>query len=367
MEPHNSGDSTLELWDSTQGWIPFIEAYLTEATEYKLRFIGNSVDVVIQGVPLPFYQQQNGFYAVMITPFQSGTLNVSINGESFENYIYPDNRKLTEVQFNLMLEEILEEANSCFQLSGLETKVTASGRSRDINWTQWSYIDRSFHHLRQIFSKIEKQPIRRLERLPVIMKREKVQRSVEVTLRWLDQKGHGVEIPNNVQNVKTFETRNVYENQVLKQQLLDLDGLLRRYETLEHEDIARKSGKYKAIVQRWLNSPFIKEITENSGPYTITQKFRKHPVYRLWYIWFDRLYKHNREGIGFDYSISLKDTFQLYEMWCYMKIVKILRESGFVRDTGGLFKITKDGIFLNLAENKQSEIKLHGNLSLYFN
>lgn len=49
-----------------------------------------------------------------------------------------------------------------------------------------------------------------------------------------------------------------------------------------------------------------------------------------------------------------------------MKFVKILRESGFVRDTGGLFKITKEGIFLNLAENKQSEIKLHSNLSFYY-
>lgn len=366
MELLNSGDSTLELWDEERGWISFMDAYLREATEYKLRVIGNRLDVHIQGIPLPFYQQHNGFYATLITPFQSGVLTVKMDDHVFETYIYPDHRKLTEEQFNLMLEEILEEANICFQLSGLQSNVTASGRSRNINWTQWCYIDRSFFQLKQIFTKIEKQPIQRLEKHSVFMKREKVQGSEQVALRWLDQKGHGEAIPRNVQNDKSYETRNVYENQVLKQLLQDLHRLLRKYENIEHGEIPNKAAKYKAIIQRWINSTLLKEIVEHKGSYTITQKFRKHPVYRLWYQWFDRLYKHNQEKIGFDYPISLKDTFQLYEMWCYIKIVKILREASYVSDTSDLFRITKNGIFLNLAENKESKIKLHRGLSLYY-
>jgi hypothetical protein len=366
MEQHNSGDSILELWDVQQGWIPFLEAYLREATEYKLRYTEHLGNVRIQGIPVPFYQEQNKSFASFISPFQCGLLKVSINNVDFQTYVYTDDRKLTEEQFDCMLEEILEEANSSFQISGLETNVNASGRTRDISWTQWHYIDHFFYQLKQTFSRIEMQPIRRLEKLPVMMKREKVQHSGQVTLRWLDQKGHGGEIPSNVQNVKTFETMNLYENQMIKQQLKGLYRLLRKYEALEDEAVARKSARYKAIVQRWLNSPFMKEITENQGPFSITQKFRKHPVYRLWYQWFERLYKHNREGIGFDYPISLKDTFQLYEIWCYMKIVKILREEGFVQSTSGLFRTTKNGLFLNLAENKESKIILKGQMSLYY-
>lgn len=246
--------------------------------------------------------------------------------------------------------------------------VSASGRNQNITWTQWCYIHQSFFQLKQIFSKIEKQPIRRLEKFSVMMKRQKVRHSEQVTLRWMDRQGYGEDIPSTVQNVKTLETWNVYENQVLKQQLLDLYRLLRKYESIEIEieSIAGKAKKYKAIVERWLSSPFMKEVTENKGPYTITQKFRKHPVYRLWYQWFDRLYKHNREGIGFDYPIPLKDTFQLYEMWCYMKMVKILREADLVQHTDGLFQTTKDGLFLHLAENKESQIHLKGQLSLYY-
>ncbi|WP_284035575.1 DUF2357 domain-containing protein [Neobacillus sp. 114] len=366
MVQPNSGANLLELFDKQQGWIPFLDAYLREATEYKLRFHSTQIDVRFQGIPVPFFQKEGKGFATFITPFQSGSVHVFINGQEFKTFVNPDDRKLTEEQFNLMLEEILSEANSCFQLSGLTTHVNASGRNRDITWTQWSYLDRSIHQLKHIFSKIEKQPLRRLDKYTMMMKREKVQHSEHVTLRWLDLQGHGDEIPSTVQNVKTLETRNLYENQVLKQQLQDLYRLLRKYEVVEHEEVTGKALRYKGIVKRWLNSAFMNEVTANKGPYTITQKFRKHPVYRLWYQWFDQLYKHNREGIGFDYPISLKDTFQLYEMWCFMKVVRILREADRVRDTGGLYRMTKDGIFLNLAENKESKIQLRGGVSLYY-
>lgn len=108
MEQHNSGDSLLELWDVQKGWIPFLDAYLTEATEYRLRYRGDHADVRIQDIPLAFYPEKNEFKATFITPFQFGSLKVFINGEVYETYIYPDQRKLTEEQFSLMLEEILE-------------------------------------------------------------------------------------------------------------------------------------------------------------------------------------------------------------------------------------------------------------------
>ncbi|GHH99741.1 DUF2357 domain-containing protein [Neobacillus kokaensis] len=366
MEQHNSGANMLEVWDVRQGWVPLLEAFLTEGTEYRIRCQGKQPDVRIHGIPLPFYRNNDMSYADFITSFQSGVVKISINDQQYETYIYPDDRKLTMEQFNRMLEEILEEANACYHLSGLETKVSTSGRNRDISWTQWSYIDQTFFQLRQIFLKIERQPFRRLERVSVMMKREKVRHSEQMTLRWLDSKGYGEKIPGHVQNEKKLETMDLYENQVLKQQLQELYRLLGKYETVEHKGVVKKSAKYKGTVKRWLNSSFLKEVTENKGHYTITQKFRKHPVYHLWYQWFDQLYKHKQDSLGFDYPISLKDTFQLYEMWCFMKIVKIFREAGLVLHTNGLYKTSKDGIFLNLAENKESNIQLLSGLSLFY-
>lgn len=366
MEPLNSGDNYLEILDVNQGWIHITDVYLTEAAEYKLRYRGDSIDVTIQDVPLPFYRQEHVLNATMFTPFQSGSLRISINGQEFESYVYPDQRKLTEEQYTLMIEDILAEANICFQLSGLEIQVNTYGKSRELSWTQWSYIERNFQQLRQIFSKIESKPIRKLKKQTTIIKREKVQRAEQTTLSWLDRKGHGRDIPTHVETAKTYETINLYENQVLKQQVIDLFRLLRNYEEAEIESVSMKAKRYISILRYWMNSPFLTGIVENKGPYNITQTFRKHPVYRLWYEWFGKLYKHRREGIGFSYPIALKDTFFLYEMWCYMYVVKILRESNLIKDTSNLFKTTKDGLFLNLAENKQSSLQLLNGMTLYF-
>jgi hypothetical protein len=366
MAPLSSGDNNLEIWDAGLGWIHIAEAYLTEAAEYKLRYTGEKVDVRIQEVPLPFYQEEGVWFATFLTPFQSGTMRILVNNQVFDTYIYPDQRKLTEEQYNLMIEEILKEANTCFQLCGMEMKVNTAGKSRGISWTQWSYIERSFQQIRQIFSKIEKQPIRRLVKQTNIMKREKVQRTEQVTLAWLDKRGHGRDIPTHVETNKTFETRDVYENQVLKQQVQGLCRLLRKYETTDVESVAYKAKRYKSILLHWIKGPFLSEVTENEGSYNITQTFRKHPVYRLWYEWFDKLYSHNREGIGLSYPIALKDTYFLYEMWCYMNIIKILRESGLVKDTKNLFRTSRQGLFLHLSENNESSIELVGGLSLYF-
>ena len=122
MEPLNSGDK-LEVWDAEIGWILFCDAYLTEATEYKLRYVGSNLDIRIQGIPIPFYPEGDHFVCSWMTPFQSGILTLSINQQQYETNIYPDNRKLTEEQYQLMIKEILEEAEVCFQYSGLEVHI----------------------------------------------------------------------------------------------------------------------------------------------------------------------------------------------------------------------------------------------------
>ncbi|XXM70749.1 DUF2357 domain-containing protein [Lysinibacillus sphaericus] len=366
MVPLSSGDELLEIWLPDGGWKPFFEAFLTEAAEYKLRYEAEGIDLRIQGMPLPFHPDGDFLSAVFLAPFQSGRLEVSLNGRDYETFIYPDSRKLTEQQFDLMIEEILEVSNTCFQLTGLEREVSASGRSRGASWTQWMYIERSFRQLRRIFTRIEQQPFSSLIKLPISQRREQVQRVEPKTIHWLDKKGYGEQVPLHVETEKTFETMDMYENRVLKKQLTDLSVLLRSYMEVERTEVAGTAANYHAILRNWLNASFLKEVSVHRGAYAITQKFRKQPVYRQWYQWFEQLYRHDREGIGFDYPIALKDTFTLYEMWCFMKIVGVLRELDLVVDTRELYGTTESGLFLDLAENKESRIELRGGMSLYF-
>jgi hypothetical protein len=365
MVQPSSGDK-LEVWMSSEGWIPFQEAFLTEATEYRLRYEGTAIDLRIQGIPIPFHREVDLLFTSFLTPFQSGLVHIYLNGLEYQTFIYPDSRKLSQQQFDVMIEEILEESNSCFQLSGLEREVSVSGKSRGVSWTQWIYIERSMQKLRQIFARIEKQPFSRLVKLPLVQKRERVQRVAHMTLHWLDKRGYGKSIPLNLETTKTFETLDVYENQVLKKQLFDLRTLLKTYMTVDRVEVSKKAAKFHTLIRRWMNSPFLQEVSMHQGTYSITQKFRKHPIYRQWYKWFEQLYKHDREGIGIDYPIAMKDTFELYEMWCFMRIVRVLRKLNLVEETRGLYKTTERGIFIDLAQNKESRIRLRDGKSLYF-
>ena len=43
-----------------------------------------------------------------------------------------------------------------------------------------------------------------------------------------------------------------------------------------------------------------------------------------------------------------------------------MRESNLLKDTSDLFKITREGLFLKLAENNESSVELIGGMTLYF-
>ncbi|WP_407872948.1 nuclease domain-containing protein [Paenibacillus sp. P36] len=89
-------------------------------------------------------------------------------------------------------------------------------------------------------------------------------------------------------------------------------------------------------------------------------------MYRQCYQWFDLLYKHGNERIGFQYSYPLKETYALYEIWCYMQLVKVFREKGLLKDSTGIFKTNQNGLFLNFLEHNESVVKLTNGMSLYY-
>lgn len=153
---------------------------------------------------------------------------------------------------------------------------------------------------------------------------------------------------------------------MLKSQLIDLERMLNLYQHCSYSEIEQRAANYQSRVKSWLIKSFLKETGELQGNREITQVIRKHPVYRQTYQWFERLFKHSSEHIGFDYSIPMKDTYELYEMWCYFQLIKELRKQNLLADTAELFKTKKEGLFLNLSVNHESKVSLINGWKLYF-
>ncbi|ANC77538.1 hypothetical protein ABE65_012315 [Fictibacillus phosphorivorans] len=368
MEQPSSGVK-FYIKSHEEGWLPLEDAYLREATSYEWKLEGESNPVILfNGIPLPFVPNESEVSGTLHTPFQSGEATIELSGTYLKTYIYTDERKMTTEHYEIMLGEILEEAAVCFDYSGLDKGFNTSGRERTVSWTQWSYIKRSFHELSLLFQKINSHPLSVLKQENLITNREKIQLVHTSTSLWLER-NHGrteLLVPKKVWTLKRQETNDLYENRLVKKQLLELRHLLSKYRDYADGVLKEEAEKLRNKVLYWLNHSFLNDIKPYNGQVTITQRLRKHPIYRKWHTWFEKLYKHQKYEIGFEYHIPLKDTFQVYEMWCYMKLIKQARQNGELADSSQLYKTTSDGIFLSLAENKESTVKLKNGDTIAF-
>ncbi|MBP1995824.1 DUF2357 domain-containing protein [Paenibacillus eucommiae] len=369
MEPLSFGDSFLVRSRGSE-WIPIKEAYLIEATEYEWFWENISFSILLmQGVPLTYRKAEGGVTGQFMTPFQSGHLTFTVEQHAYGTYVYPDDRKMTAEQYDMMLLDILDEGAVCFDHSGLTIPISTSGRKRDVSWAQWSYIDHGFKDLVSYIRRFLEHPLKRLTDQETSLKREQIKVVTNRTSQWLER--HYAQDPSSVipANVLTYvrtDTYNMYENRVIKRYLLEIQSLLVTYMHCGLSDVEEKAAKYGGLVGYWLRQGIFQEITSYEGPIQVSTIFRKHPVYRLCYRWFDGLYQHGNERIGFEYPFPLKDTFALYEIWCFMQVMKLLRKKDLLKNAANLYKSTLDRFYLSLAKHKGSHVSLANGHHLYY-
>lgn len=376
MEQPNSGDKLLIFDEVQMLWVQLHEVYFEEARIYSWRVdTRSSFRFLMQQVPVAMTRTSSGWEGVIETPFQSGLLQFKMLIDNLETvvdtYCYSDSRKMTEHHYTLLLQEILEESQICFQKSGLASNVSASGYTRDYSLLQWSYIESSIYQLRNIFRHIAHQPLRALKREELLMRREKVSHATLRSVSWLERYGQSygatpTKLPSHIQSTRLNESFNLYENRLVLRNILDLEALLKVYRTFKDDEIQKKAANYSNWIAHWKKADFLQGVTAYKGTVAITQVFRKHPHYRLWYQWFHALYQYNRLSFDIGQKLALKDTFLLYEMWCYLQIIKMLREFGLVNNAASLFTKKDDFYFLNLAENKESTLLLSNGAKLTY-
>ncbi|MEY8349966.1 DUF2357 domain-containing protein [Bacillus cereus] len=374
MEQLSSG---VKVWDnSSSEWIPLTDIYLEEAKQYKWRcFTEKNIHFSMQNVPLFMKKTSHGWEGIFETAFQSGLVNFGIltdeKKETIESFVYPDERKLSTQQYEEMLKEILKEAQIIFQETGLEVDVSASGKTRETSWLQWNYIHNCMQQLRITFYMIEKHPLRRLKQEQTILRREQVKAVDQKMLLWVEQKGEMYggspsQFPTYIQSIRKEETYNLYENQVLLAQIDELARLLKWYQQAGNETIQKAAQRYLDWLYHWKKAEFLQGIKPHFGFVNISQVFRKHPMYRTWYQWFQKLYDFKKITFDIGIRLSLKETYFIYEMWVFMKIVSFLRELNLIEDAKGMFTKKENTFYLGLAENKESVIKLKNGATLTY-
>ena len=198
-----------------------------------------------------------------------------------------------------------------------------------------------------------------------IVPAHKVKKTDSKTVNWLlkhpenvvqkDGRYAAVKAPT----VRKQITYNTIENQftkfILKSTIKRLKEFKDRYEksTKVTENVVMTKVDYMvATLNKTINNSFLREVDDYQSTQSMSLVFEMAPGYRELYKYYLML-QRGLEVNGDVFRLSLKDTAQLYEYWCFIKLVCIMKKN-YQLASSDVIKVDKSGVTITLVKGKES-------------
>lgn len=156
-------------------------------------------------------------------------------------------------------------------------------------------------------------------------------------------------------------TYNTIENQfikfILKSTIKRLKEFKVRYEksTKVTEDVVMTKVDYMvATLNKTINNSFLREVDDYQSTQSMSLVFEMAPGYREVYK-YHLMLQRGLEVNGDVFRLSLKDTAQLYEYWCFIKLVCIMKKN-YQLASSDVIKVDKSGVTITLVKGKESSV-----------
>jgi len=162
--------------------------------------------------------------------------------------------------------------------------------------------------------------------------------------------------------VKKQITYNTIENQftkfILKSTAKKLKDFRDRYtrSTRKPEPAVLDSvDSMMSVLNKFVNGSFLREVDDYKATQSMSLVFEMAPGYRELY----KYYLMMQRGLsvhGDVFRMSLKDTAQLYEYWCFIKLVTLMKRN-YRLASSDVIKVDNTGVTISLVKGKKSEVK----------
>lgn len=232
-----------------------------------------------------------------------------------------------------------------------------------------------FEIIRRIFEKFQNaantiisSPHHKLYVEHPIVPAHKVKKVDAYTVKWLQKHpehvisrldGYGaVKAPT----VKKQITYNTLENQftkfILKSTAKKLKDFRNRYtrSTEKAEQAVLDSvDTMTGVLNKLVNTTFLREVDEYKATQSMSLVFEMAPGYRELY----KYYLMMQRGLsvhGDVFRMSMKDTAQLYEYWCFIKLVTLMKRN-YRLASPDVIKVDNTGVTVSLVKGKKSEVR----------
>jgi len=202
----------------------------------------------------------------------------------------------------------------------------------------------------------------------VVMPAHKVKKTDNSTIKWIEKHPEnvaktltGLSVSRGL-TVKKYITYNTIENQFTKHILVStikrLNDFYKRYSDFVNKtdlSIIDEVEKMKWEINRRINQSFLNKVDDYKATQSMSLVFSLAPGYRDLYKYY-LMFLKGLEIHGDVYKISIKDTAQLYEYWCFIKLNSLMKKN-YMLVSPDVIKVDNSGITVSLVRGRKSEIK----------
>ena len=161
--------------------------------------------------------------------------------------------------------------------------------------------------------------------------------------------------------VKKQITYDTQENRIVKFMLKSTVRKIRdfteRYENTTQNPEKRimdGANRMSKELERILSTTFLAEVSEYDASQSMSLVFGMAPGYRELYKYY--LMLQNGISVGGNiFKMSVRETAQLYEYWCFIKLYDILR-SRYTLQSPDIIKVNRTGVTVDLAKGETSKV-----------
>ena len=282
---------------------------------------------------------------------------------------YKDDYELIRNDINEMVEgAVIDFINSTYSLG-----TTCESRT-NVPAIFFTLINQLFDKYYRATKVIMQSPTHKLLKKHIVVPSHKLKQTDSKTILWLEKHpeqiscNNGKKMFNRALGVQKTITYDTTENQLVKfmfintvKQLLKFKRMylasFKEPDKMADSMVVERIDDMVSKISGQLKNPIFSDISRLKDVNTMSLVFQMAPGYRELYRYFELIQK----GISFSgeiFSFSVKETSTLYEYWCFIKLVDIMKRKYTLLDDGGnIIKTSRKGITVTISKDSKSRVR----------
>ncbi|MBM7555787.1 restriction endonuclease-like protein [Halanaerobacter jeridensis] len=231
----------------------------------------------------------------------------------------------------------------------------------------FTILDNIFNKFKQAFRRIEQAPHHRLEANRKVKPAARVRKINQQSIKWLKKNPQHYDQatgrPTKCLDMEKDISYNTFENKFVKWVIFELKKRLFDFKE-EYQEIHGQDADPELLARiedlgqeldYMSDHTFLQEVSNLQKLNSLSLVLQLAPGYRELYKYFLML----RKGLSLSdglFNLSMKETWKLYEYWCFLKLNQILRKRYNLLEST-LIDIDYSGISVTLRKGKTAQVK----------